>query len=168
MTKWMIRGVLAASLLVFGLQGQAQAQVSESTVEAVGFVGAVTDNLGTTFGGGMHFGSRRLIFSAEVGYLTLEGQDTSGLSIDLDANYLFPLANRPKLTPYILGGLGILRFNVSVPGDDISDTDTGLNLGGGLRYQAGANWGIRPEVKFLVHDDTATRFTIGVYYSFGN
>ncbi len=169
MKTWMIRGVLAASLLVCGMQGQALAQ---STVEAVGFVGAATDNLGTTFGGGMNFGAGRLIFSAEVGLLSpddgdIDGVDTSGLSIDLDAQYRFPLANNPKLTPYVLGGIGILRFSVSGPGFDESDSDTGVNLGGGVRFQAGTNWGIRPEVKFWIHDDTATRISVAAYYSFG-
>jgi len=165
-TKWMIRGVLAASLLVFGLQGQAQAQVSESTVEALGFAGAVTDNLGATFGGGMHFGSKRLVFAAEVGYITVEGDNISAISIDLNAHYLFPMTNSPRVTPYVLGGLGIIRFSASGRGVDVSDTETGLNLGAGVRFAAGTNWGFRPEVKFLVRDNTSARVSVGVYYAF--
>lgn len=173
MKHWMIRGALAASLLVFGLQGQALAQTNESTVEALGFVGGVTDGGGTTFGGGMQFGARRLIFAAEVGYLTLGDDgpnvDVSAISIDLNAHYLFSLANNSKITPYVLGGLGIIRTSVSVEGanDDLSDTDTGLNLGAGVRFAVGTNWGFRPEIKFLVKDDTSTRITVGVYYRFG-
>lgn len=168
----MIRGVLAALLLVLGLEGRAMAQANETTVEALGFVGGVTDGGGTTFGGGMQFGSRRLIFAAEVGYLTL-GDDgprveSSAISIDLNAHYLFPMANNTKLTPYVLGGLGIIRASASSPGfANVTDTTTGLNLGAGLRFAAGTNWGFRPEVKFLVKDDTSTRVSVGVYYGFG-
>jgi opacity protein-like surface antigen len=176
-----MRAVLAVSVLVMGLEGQARAQAPANTsiVEALGFLGAVTDNGGATFGGGMQFGAGRLIFAAEVGYLTLSDDfdesgvdvDSSGLSIDLNAHYLFPLANSPRFTPYVLGGLGILRYSVSdevngVESED-SDTNAGLNVGGGLRIAGGTNWGIRPELKFLIADDTSTRISVGFYYSFG-
>jgi opacity protein-like surface antigen len=175
-----IRGVLVLSLLVFGFAGTARAQApaNASIVEALGFVGAVTDNGGTTFGGGMQFGSGRLIFAAEVGYLTLGDDfdafgvdvDSSGLSIDLNAHYLFPMANS-RFTPYALGGLGILRYSVSSDFNgfdaDASDTNAGLNLGGGVRIAGGTNWGIRPELKFLISDDTSTRISVGFYYGFG-
>jgi len=49
----------------------------------------------------------------------------------------------------------------------VSDTTTGLNLGAGVRFAAGTNWGFRPEIKFLVNDDTSTRISVGVYYGFG-
>ena len=179
MKTLIIRVVLAVSVLVIGLEGQARAQAPANTsiVEALGFVGAVTDNGGATFGGGMHFGAGRLIFAAEVGYLTLSDDfddgdfDSSGLSIDLNAHYLFPLANSPRFTPYVLGGLGILRYSFSdeLDGDesDDSDTNAGLNVGGGVRIAGGTNWGIRPELKFLIADDTSTRFSVGFYYGFG-
>lgn len=169
----MIRGALAASLLAFGFTGQAQAQGNGSIVEALGFVGGVTDGGGTTFGGGMHFGADRLIFAAEVGYLTLGDDgpnvDSSAVSIDLNAHYLFPISGNARLTPYVLGGLGIIRSSVenNNNGNSASDTDTGLNLGAGLRFAAGTNWGFRPEIKFLVREDTSARISVGVYYAFG-
>lgn len=168
MKNWMIRGVLVAALFVVGLQGQAQAQGVEGAVEALGFVGGVTDNGGATFGGGMQFGvSERLLFAAEVGYLTLEGDNTSGVSVDLNAHYLFS-SNDSRVAPYLLGGLGIIRSSVSVGNFSASNTDAGLNLGGGLRFDAGENWGVRPEIKFLISDNTSARFSVGFYYSFGN
>lgn len=167
MKNWMIRGVLAAFLLVVGLEGQARAQgTSESVVEALGFVGAVTDGGGATFGGGMHFGANRLIFAAEVGHLTVDGDNTSGLTVDLNAHYLFPLANNAKLTPYLLGGIGIIRSSVSVGGFEASDTDAGLNLGGGARIKLNEAWGVRPEIKFLVKDYSSTRISLAFFYAF--
>jgi opacity protein-like surface antigen len=165
--NWMIRGVLAAFLLVVGLEGQARAQgTSGSIVEALGFVGAVTDGGGATFGGGMQFGADRLIFAAEVGHLTVEGPNTSALSVDLNAHYLFPLANNPKLTPYLLGGIGIIRSSVSVGDFDASDTDAGLNLGGGARIKLNDAWGVRPEIKFLVKDYSNARVSLAIFYAF--
>jgi opacity protein-like surface antigen len=145
-----IRVLLAVSVLVLGLEGDARAQTPAniSIVEALGFVGAVTDNGGTTFGGGMQFGANRLTFAAEVGYLTLDNDfdafrvdvDTSGLSIELNAHYPFPLANTPRFTPYVLGGLGILRYSISSEfegfDETTSDTNSGLNVGGGARSPA--------------------------------
>jgi len=173
-TKWMIRAVMILAMLAIGFGDRAQAQSIPTTVEALGFVGGVTDGGGTTFGGGMQFGSGRLIFAAEVGYLTLGNGfrrfgtdfDTSAVSVDLDAHYLFPLANNEKVTPYVLGGLGILRFKASAGNTDVTETDTGLNLGAGLRLTVGRNWGFRPEVKFLVKNDTSTRISVGMYLAF--
>lgn len=163
----MIRGALAVALFAGGLQGQAMAQGVEGKVEALGFVGAVTDNGGATFGGGMQVGlTDRLLAVAEVGYLTVEGDNTSAVSVDFNAHYLFSLANNARMKPYLLGGLGIIRSSVDFGSVSASDTDAGLNLGGGLRIDAGQNWGIRPEIKFLIQDNTSARFSVGVYYSF--
>lgn len=175
----MIRGVLAVALVASGLQGQAAAQAADRTVEALGFVGTVTDGGGLTFGGGMQFGySSRLLIAAEVGFLTLGDDfsgfgvdtDSSGLSVDVNAHYLFPLANNPKLTPYALGGLGFIRVSTSgsVAGFDVggSSSDVGLNIGGGLRYTLSENSGIRPEIKFLIKDGSSTRISVAYYRSF--
>lgn len=161
MKTWMIRGVVAVALFVGAMQGQAQAQV-----EALGFLGGVTDNGGFTFGGGLQVGlNERLLGVAEVGYLTVDGDNTSAVSVDLNVHYLFP-TNDSKMTPYVLAGLGILKSSVSIGNFDVSDTDAGLNLGGGLRIEGGDNWGIRPEVKFLLRDNTSARLSVGVYYAF--
>ncbi len=166
MKNWMIRGALAMAVFVGGMQGQAWAQSVENRVEALGFLGGVTDNGGFTFGGGLQVGlNERLLGVAEVGYLTVEGDNTSAVSVDLNVHYLFPSANS-KMTPYVLGGLGILKSSVSIGSIDVSDTDAGLNLGGGLRIEGDDNWGVRPEVKFLLRDNTSARLSVGFYYSF--
>ncbi len=172
------RSTLAALIVILALAGQARAQ-GATAVEALGFAGAVTDGGGATFGGGMQFGANRLIFAAEVGYLSLKSDfsggnvdiDTSGLSVDLNAHYLFPANGTAKITPYLLGGIGILRVSASVstPGrsGSASDSDAGLNLGGGARIAVTDQWGLRPEIKFLIKDGSAARFSLGGYYGFG-
>lgn len=166
MKTWMIRGALAMALFVGGMQGQALAQSVEDKVEALGFVGGVTDNGGFTFGGGLQVGlNRRLLGVAEVGYIAVEGDNVSAVSVDLNAHYLFPTGNS-KMTPYLLGGLGIIKTSVEIGTVDASDTDAGLNLGGGLRIDGGTNWGIRPEVKFLLSNNTSARLSVGFFYTF--
>jgi opacity protein-like surface antigen len=177
-TTPIIRGTLAVLLVIVGLSEQARAQ-SLSTVEALGFAGGVTDGGGATFGGGMQFGADRLIFAAEIGYLTLKSDfssgnvniDTSGISVDLNAHYLFPVDGNPRFTPYLLGGIGIIRVSASTTAGGVSgsasDSDAGLNLGGGARITVADNWGLRPEIKFLVKDGSSARFSLGVYYGFG-
>jgi opacity protein-like surface antigen len=162
----MIRGALAMALFAGGMQGQALAQSVENKVEALGFVGGVTDNGGFTFGGGLQVGlNSRLLGVAEVGYIAVDGDNVSAVSVDLNAHYLFPTGNS-KMTPYLLGGLGIIKTSVSVGTVDVSDTDAGLNLGGGLRIDGGTNWGLRPEVKFLLNDNTSARLSVGFFYTF--
>jgi hypothetical protein len=51
--------------------------------------------------------------------------------------------------------------------NSVSDTQVGLNMGAGLRWQAGGHWGVRPEMKVLVADNSSVRFSTGLYYQFG-
>ncbi len=53
--------------------------------------------------------------------------------------YNFRVASAPKITPYAGGGLNIAHVSVErTDGSDISDTDPGLNLLGGVRFDAGS------------------------------
>lgn len=172
------------SMLMFvvtGFRTPASAQeVTPGQTEAVGFIGGVTDGGGFTFGGGVHYAfDPRWLFVGELGYLTgsadFEGLgvdvDSHAISIDLNAHYLFPSATNRRLAFYALGGVGILRASASVagPGVDtsVSDTEAGLNIGGGARWRAGDRWGVRPELKVLIASNSSVRFTVGLYYSFG-
>ena len=75
-------------------------------------------------------------------------------------------------TPYLLAGLGILRASASTTvfgvNTSVSDTEAGLNIGGGARWQGGANWGVRPEVKVFVAENSSVRFSVRLYYQFGS
>ena len=42
-----------------------------------------------------------------------------------------------------------------------------LNIGAGARWQGGVNWGVRPELKVFVSDNSSVRFSVGLYYQFG-
>lgn len=146
---------------------QAQA-VTAGQTELLGYGGFVTDSGGLTFGGGIQHAVRsRIVAAVEVGYLTIEGDSTSGLSIDGNAHYLFPQAtSNGKLVPYLLGGIGFQRVSVTVAGFSASDSTVGVNVGGGARWQGGANWGLRPELKVLIAEGTNARFTLGFYRTF--
>ena len=171
-----LRKSCVAFLLAFSC-GTAYAQeVSKGDVEVMGFVGGVTDGGGATFGGGVHYAfSPRVLLAVEAGYLT-GSEDFSGFGVDVDSHgfsfdvnlhYLFPQMNTPKFTPYVLGGIGYLRASASatVAGStiDASASDTGLNIGGGARWQVGSRWGLKPEIKVLIADNSSVRFAVGIY-----
>lgn len=152
----------AVAALAVGLSSVAVAEeVEKGQTEVLGFVGGITDNGGATFGGGVQYGIQpRWLLSPEIGW----GSGSAGFNlftVDVNVHYLFPLKNNAKLTPYLLGGLGIIKATNG------GGTDAGLNLGGGARWAVGRDWGLRPEIKFLVADNTSARFSIGIYKTFG-
>lgn len=176
--KTVFFGSMLAAMLGMGSSAYAE-EVKAGQTEVVGFVGAGSEGAGTILGGGIQYGlGPRLLFAGELAYFT-GGEDFNGFGVNVDssiigvnanAHYLFPMKN-PKFTPYALGGLGFLRASAKASGFGVSssasDTSIGLNIGGGARWAAGENWGIRPELKFWIGDGDNTQFTIGVYYGFG-
>lgn len=174
-----------AFLLVLAGASTATAQrLAPGQTEGVGFVGGVTDGGGLTFGGGLHYVyNPQWLFVGELGYLA-GGNDFDGvvqgvgvdieshaLSVDLNAHYLFPQSTSRAFAPYLLVGLGILRASASTTvfgvSNSVSDTDAGVNIGAGARWQGGVNWGARPELKVFVSDNSSVRFSVGLYYQFG-
>ncbi|NOT45358.1 MAG: outer membrane beta-barrel protein [Acidobacteria bacterium] len=167
------------AVLLTGFSGAATAQVEQGQTEILGFIGGVSDGGGTTFGGGVQYAfGERIILAAEAAYLT-GGEDFSGFGVDFDSSllefggnvhYLFPMSNE-AFTPYVLGGLGLLRVSASSSSggfsSSASDTAIGLNIGGGARWQVGDNWGLRPELKIFIEDGSNVRFSIGFYRQFG-
>ena len=105
-------------------------------------------------GGGLLLGIRpRWLFSGEVGWVDA-GRNNNALSVDANVHFLFPLRSQSKIAPYVLGGLGVI------------DSSAGLNLGGGVRWAVGSDWGIRPEIKVLIKGDTSARLSLGFYKRF--
>jgi Outer membrane protein beta-barrel domain len=172
-----------AFLLVGASTATAQ-QLAPGQAEGVGFVGGVTDGGGLTFGGGIHYVyDPRWLFVGELGYLAggndfegvLQGVgvaiESNAISVDLNAHYLFTQSTQEALTPYLLVGLGILRASASTTvfgaSTSVSDTEAGLNIGAGARWQGGMNWGVRPELKVFVAQNSSVRFSVGLYYQFG-
>ena len=171
-------------LSVVGTGTATAQQLAPGQTEGVAFLGGVTDGGGLTFGGGIHYVyDTRWVIVGELGYLTggddFEvalpgvgvGIESSAISVDLDAHYLLPQSTNQSLTPYLLAGLGFLRASASTTvfgtTTSVSDTDAGLNIGAGARWQAGLNWGVRPELKVFVSDNSSVRFSVGLYYQFG-
>jgi hypothetical protein len=152
----------AVAALAMGLSSVAVAQqVEKGQTEVLGYFGGITDNGGATLGGGIQYGfNKRVMGVGELGYAT--GKAGYNLvTFDANAHILFPLKAYPKFTPYGLIGIGFIKVTNG------GSHDTGVNLGGGFRYAAGKDWGLRPEIKFLIADNTSTRFSIGIYKSFG-
>ena len=92
---------------------------------------------------------------------------------DVDALYDIPVHWSSKLQPYLLGGLGIYHVSVSVSCPvagcigGASDTNLGINLGGGLRYPFGPVDGffeLRWHEAFAAGDAAFFPFQFGVRY----
>ena len=131
-------------------------RLNPDSVEGVVFAGSSAGN-GTIGGGIAKAINTRWQVIGEIAYV-----HSNAAEFGVNGHYVFPLSN-PKLTPYALVGLGILHAG----GARNSNTSVGANLGGGLRWQTGRNWGIRPELKMLVGDGVKGRFIVGLYYNFG-
>jgi hypothetical protein len=152
----------AVAALAIGLSSVAVAQqVEKGQTEVLGYVGGITNNGGAALGGGLQYGfQKHLLASGELGFAT--GSTGYNLfTFDANAHILLPLKAYPKVTPYGLVGLGFIKATNG------GTHDTGLNLGGGARWEVGRDWGVRPEIKVLIADNTSVRFSIGVYKSFG-
>jgi opacity protein-like surface antigen len=179
-----VAAIFTFLLVSVGVSTADAQQLAAGQTEGLAFVGGVTDGGGFTAGGGLHYAfDSRLLFVGELGYLTggndFEGvfqgigvtAESSALSVDLNAHYLFPQSNNRALTPYLLGGIGFLRASASTTvlgvSTSVSDTAVGLNIGAGARWQAGLNWGVRPELKVFVDNNSSVRFSVGLYYQFG-
>jgi len=171
-------------LCVVGTSTATAQQLAPGQTEGAAFVGGVTDGGGFTFGGGIHYvNNARWVFVGELGYLTGGddfngnvqgvgvGVESSAISVDLNAHYLFPQSANQGLTPYLLAGIGFLRASATTTvfgtTTSVSDTDAGLNIGAGARWQGGLNWGVQPELKVFVSDNSSVRFSVGLYYQFG-
>lgn len=55
------------------------------------------------------------------------------------------------LRPYVAGGVGIIRSQISDPGElfDVSSSDLGFNAGGGLTAFIADNFGLRGDVRYF-------------------
>ena len=122
-------------------------------------------------------------FRGEIGYsyfgVSCDGCSAHSdiLRFDVDALYDIPMHGSTKIQPYLLGGLGIYHVSVSVGcnagviGCDFgaSDTNLGINLGGGLRYpftpQLSGFFELRWHEAFAAGDAAYFPFQFGVHYA---
>jgi opacity protein-like surface antigen len=67
------------------------------------------------------------------------GQDRTYWEVNGNLAYNFDIAGAPSISPYVGGGLNIAHFSrEDADGSGNSDTDLGLNLLGGLQFEAKA------------------------------
>jgi opacity protein-like surface antigen len=153
-------------------------EMQKGRMELLGYVSGGEG--GVSLGGGVQYGlAPRFLVATEVGFLTA-GNDanlvnvnhtSNGVEVNANLHYLFPMDSNEKLTPYVLGGVGVWHVGTKTTptlgtGLSSSTTVAGVNFGGGLRYAVRPNWGIRPEVRFLVGNGHAARVGVSVYYQF--
>lgn len=86
----------------------------------------------------------------------------TGLDINVNAHYLFPLESNISVFP--LAGLAMLnnRYSGSNGGGSNGFTNWGFNLGGGLEYNLSSNTFLNLEMKYTFSD--ADCFTVGFGY----
>lgn len=58
--------------------------------------------------------------------------------INGDLMYAFPVSADSPVLPFAFGGLNIARVSIDTPFGDFSDTQVGINLGGGVNFPAGS------------------------------
>ena len=68
------------------------------------------------------------------------------------------------MRPYVVGGVGFLRWSQTVAGTRYAGTDARASLGAGVRWRLGDRWGLRPEFKVSVPNRNFARLGISLYY----
>lgn len=58
--------------------------------------------------------------------------------INGDLMYSFPVSADSPVLPFAFAGLNIARYSIDIAGTDFSDTNVGVNLGGGVNFSAGS------------------------------
>lgn len=88
--------------------------------------------------------------------------------INLNAHYLFPVADKFKVYP--LAGLTYTNWKLSFDDEDFGSSSTGkfgVNLGAGAQYPVTDKLNINFEIKYqLISDFNQAVFSVGVNYRF--
>lgn len=110
-------------------------------------------------------------WSAEATYLHSDlSHKGRGVNMDqyrLDGIYTLPEYTSSQLKPYLAAGLG---NNYYTGNSDVSDSNTFINAGGGVKYDLSSDLALRADFR-LTKDLTNTNFdtitSVGVQYNFG-
>jgi opacity protein-like surface antigen len=133
---------------------------------ADGILGAF---IGTTFGGATE--TNQPVFGGVLGGVRPAGlgfeidfghspdffdtEEATGLKTSVTTvmgNLVFGGAAANGVAPYVSGGIGLIRGNVSDPEDlieDLSRNDFGLDIGGGVNAMFGSNVGLRADLRYF-------------------
>jgi len=141
MRKWISLTLLLAVIAAVPSLATAQATLGPAVAFHDDFdlgVGAALNMPMQEFGGGVGI-------MADFYYFFPEG-DLDYLEINANLVYGFALETT-AVTPYILGGLNVANLSLDIPAE--SQTEVGLNLGGGVDFDMGRfrpNIGVKIEV----------------------
>lgn len=95
-------------------------------------------------------------------------ENNHGLSswdVNFNLHYLFPIAPRFKLYP--MAGLGIISYRQEVDRYSATDTQLGLNLGGGMQYNITSSLHFNAELYYQCVDDYGRPvLNLGLVYVF--
>lgn len=92
---------------------------------------------------------------ADLTFFFPDQEDVNFLEINGNLKWEFPGSGEMPVVPFALGGINWAR--TSVDDTDFSDSEVGLNLGGGIRFNAG---NFRPIVGIRVEIDGGEGFVI--------
>ena len=107
------------------------------------------------------------------------------LLFDINGGMHIQIPVRRKWAPYGIVGGGMLlnsfRAVNTAPGEidpstgepvreggltaAVREVNFAFHTGGGVRYYVKEDWGIRPEFKIIISNQTYTRFTVGIFYN---
>lgn len=148
-----------AALLIF-LVSAAQSQ----SVELSGLIGYSSfldespQHHLLTGGAARFYFTRRLAFQPELLYLYRSADDSDVVGL---ANIVVDLNRNPRVTPYFVGGVGVLR-NIT---QRFSVNSSSYGAGVGVRIMLNGHWFIAPE--FRVGTEPLTRVQAGIGYRWG-
>lgn len=179
-TRWILATALCALL-----SGALLAQSGESETGELTALGGGIFGLGShpVVGGSSGFSfSRYGLVQLEAGYMPMgqntlrhrkatdpATQDSSLYDFNVSVHIRVPV--RERWAPYGILGAGLLfdTFNAASGPQGalvrVHESNFGFHTGAGLRYYISENWGIRPEFKIVVSNQTFTRLSVGIFYN---
>ncbi len=101
-----------------------------------------------------------------------QARDSNLYDFNVSAHIRFPVNRR--WAPYGIVGPGILwnsyeQYATGSAGNTLTvrhdDVNFGFHTGGGVRYHLGENWGIRPEVRVVISNQTFVAFSLGFFFN---
>ena len=159
MMKRVLGGVLLAALIATPATTEAQTTIGPTVAydaDAKFGIGATLGTALTSAGEGFGVLADFLLFFPDgpINYM----------EINANVTYDFPLENS-TIVPFLLGGLNIARVSSDVV--SVSSTELGLNLGGGIDFDAG-NFRPTAGVRAEVNGGEALVFFITLPFQTGN
>lgn len=171
------RFVIVLALAMLSLPQLARAEILLTPFAGITFGGG-GDSTGAVGGSLTVMGAGIFGVEAEVAYAPSFFDSTQFAFIDSD-NVVTAMGNLiigipiggtfgPGVKPYVTGGVGLMRTNVNTIGGtftSVSNSDFGVNVGGGIIGFVGDNFGLRGDVRYfrsLNDPDEDLEFDIGL------